>query len=152
MIVIVSSSTIIPSGQGRDLRLFKDFDPDPPFFPFGAFGVLDSFDFDDLDLEDDGSGNGNDNDNDNGNVNELFYLLWLGLYALPLLDLSLVAVFAVLEDLDDLSDFDLEDMIGTFDPFASFKPLMFASFFSAKHVAKKVRDTIIIELWINFIV
>jgi len=49
------------------------FDPDPPFFPFGAFGFLDSVDFDDLDLEDVGLGNGNDNDN--GNVNELFYLL-----------------------------------------------------------------------------
>ena len=70
MFVILSSSTIIPSGQGRDLTLFKDFDPDPPFFPFG---VLDSVDFDDLDLEDVGLGNGNDNDN--GNVNELFYLL-----------------------------------------------------------------------------
>ena len=70
MFVIISSSTIIPSGQGRDLTLFKDFDPDPPFFPFG---VLDSVDFDDLDLEDVRSGNGNDNDN--GNVNELFYLL-----------------------------------------------------------------------------
>ena len=68
--VILSSSTIIPLGQGRDLTLFKDFDPDPPFFPFG---VLDSVDFDDLDLEDVGLGNGNDNDN--GNVNELFYLL-----------------------------------------------------------------------------
>ena len=70
MIVIISSSTIIPSGQGGDLILFKDFDPDPPFFPFG---VLDSVDFDDFDLEDVGKGNGNDNDN--GNVNELFYLL-----------------------------------------------------------------------------
>jgi len=146
MFVILSSSTIIPSGQGRDLTLFKDFDPDPPFFPFR---VLDSVDFDDLDLEDVGLGNGNDNDN--GNVNEFVYLLWLGLYALPLLDLSLFAAFPF-EDLDDLSDFDLEDLIGTFDPFASFKPLVLASFFSAKHVAKKVRHTIIIELWIHFIV
>ena len=103
---------------------------------------MDSVDFDDLDLEDEGSGNGNDNDN--GNVNELFYLLWLGLYALPLLDLSLFAGFGFLENLDDLSDFDLEDLIETFD--------RFVSFFSAKHVAKKVRDTIIIELWIHFIV
>ena len=54
------------TGQG-------DCDPDPPLFPFGAFGVLDSVDFDDLDLEDVGLGNGNGNDN--GNVNELFYLL-----------------------------------------------------------------------------
>ena len=137
--MIVSSSTIIPSGQGRDLTLFKDFDLDPPF----PFGFLDSIDYNDLDLEDVGSGNGNDNDN--GNVNELFYLLLLGLYALPFLDLSLFAAFAF-KDLDDLSDFDLEDLIGTFDPFASFKPLVFASFFSAKHVAKKVRNTMIIEL------
>ena len=70
MFVILSSSTIIPSGQGLDLTLFKDFDPDPPFFPFR---VLDSVDFDDLDSEDVGSGNGNDNDN--GNVNEFVYLL-----------------------------------------------------------------------------
>jgi len=58
------------------------------------------------------------------------------------LDLSLFAAFAVLENLDDLS----EGLICTFDPFASFKPRVLASLFSAKHVAKKVRDTIIIEL------
>ena len=82
----------------------KDFDPDPPFFPFG---VLDSVDFDDLDLED--VGLGNVNGNDNGNVNKLFYLLWLGLYTLPLFNLSLFAAFSFLENLDDLS----EDLICT---------------------------------------
>ena len=67
MFLIISSSTNIPSGQGRDLAHFKDLDQDPPL----PFGVLHSVDFDDLDLEDVGSGNGNDN----GNGNEIFYLL-----------------------------------------------------------------------------
>jgi len=38
----------------------------------------------------------------------------------------------------------LTDLVGSFDPFAFFKPLTPASFL-AKHVAKRVRDTIMIK-------
>ena len=116
------------------------FDPDPPFFPFA---VLESVDYYDLDLEDVGSANGNGNGNGNGNA--LFYLPEVGLDTLPLLVLSLFAALAFLEDLNDLTDFDLNDLVGNFDPFAFFKPLILASFL-AKHVAKRVRDAIMIEL------
>ena len=50
----------------------------------------------------------------------------------------LFAASGFLEDLNDLTDFDLDD-------FASFKRLILASF-SAKHVANRVRDAIMIEL------
>jgi len=119
----------------------SDFDPDPPFpFPI-PFGVLDSVDLDDLDTSD------------------LEDFVSADLEDLLLLVLILLLALADLSDLEDFgpalfSDLpftDLDSDFGILDPLATFRSLTF-DLFSAKDEAKRERDTMMIELWIHFIV